>query len=72
MKIRGIALNLVGALAVAALAIGAPASPAPPTPARATAYIVESRGGMSAAEAVRALGGRVTRDLPIIEGVAAE
>ena len=37
-----------------------------------TGFIVETHGDVSAAKAVRQIGGRVTRDLPIIDAVAAQ
>ena len=35
-------------------------------------YIVEAHGNVSAAKAVRSVGGRITHELPIINGVSAD
>jgi serine protease AprX len=71
MNARKIVATLLAALTLCAQALAA-------TPAHrhvaavATGYIVEANGSGSAAKAVRSVGGRVTRDLPIIDGVAAQ
>ena len=54
--------------ALSATLIGASASAAGPV----SGYIVEALGATSATKAVQQVGGRVTHDLPIIDGVAAK
>jgi serine protease AprX len=61
------AVVLVVALSVAAASAPAAAAPGPTTP-----VVVQARSADAAATAVRAVGGTVTRDLSIVDGVAAQ
>ncbi len=79
---RRLTATLVGtSLLTASLAGAATASPPAPSPgapaaaspsAAVTAVVVQAGDSAAAAAAVDRLGGRVTRTLPIIGGVAAE
>ena len=68
MRCRKVSRWLVTAAAVCSASVLA-ASRAPLPPAHA--YIVQTHGGQSASRAVRDVGGRITHELPIIQGVSA-
>ena len=64
MRIRDITLTVLAVGSLYGLAYGLRSG-------ATTGYIVEGRNEVSAAQAVRDVGGRVVLDLPIIHGVAA-
>ena len=72
MKVRGITLNLLGALAVVAPAGAVPVSSTASDSAQACGYIVEGRDTATAVTAVRRAGGRITHEPPIVNGVSAD
>ncbi|MCW2585207.1 MAG: Serine protease AprX [Frankiales bacterium] len=69
---RGMA-GIIGVAVMAVLAAGGPASAAAPAePVPLQRVVVQASSSAAAGAAVRQAGGRVLRELPIIDGVAAE
>jgi hypothetical protein len=69
MSTRNLAITVLGTLAFGAQAMGS--IPDHRRDAAGAGYVVEAGGAASVTQAVRRVGGRITHELPVIDGVSA-